>query len=153
MRLSRPNGANLVSAGIVLVLGVVALWEGLRFPIGTLARMGAGFFPLVLGVLMIGLAVLIVLEKPRSPAVEAGEEGAGPPWRGILALTAAMVSWPVSAPHIGLVPATFVMIIVASLGNARFRPLEAVINAGVVSALGYFVFLRGFHIPLPAFWW
>ena len=47
-----------VWAGLVFVaIGLVALIQVRRYPIGTLTAMGPGYFPLILSVLLVGLGL------------------------------------------------------------------------------------------------
>ena len=49
------------AAGAVLVLaGALALWEARRFPVGTLARPGPGYLPIVLALVLVAFGVVML---------------------------------------------------------------------------------------------
>ena len=53
-------------AGLLFVaLGVLAITVGSRYNLGTAARMGPGYFPRILGMLLVVLGVIITLRGLR----------------------------------------------------------------------------------------
>lgn len=54
--------ARRAAGGVLVLLGAVALWEGLRFPLGTLTRPGPAFLPALLSLTLIVIGgVLLAL--------------------------------------------------------------------------------------------
>ena len=63
------------SGAILIVLGLALAWKSLDYRIGVLARLGPGFFPLMLGVVLAVLGLLIlVLPEDRTvhPVADTG---------------------------------------------------------------------------------
>src|SRR5512144_2188916 len=53
-------------AGLLFIaFGVVAIVIGSNYPLGTAARMGPGYFPRILGILLIVLGAILVLRSLR----------------------------------------------------------------------------------------
>ena len=53
-------------AGLLFVgLGILAVWVGSRYPLGTAARMGPGYFPRTLGLLLMFLGAIIAFRGVR----------------------------------------------------------------------------------------
>ena len=151
---------------LLLALGAAAIVAGAGYPIGTLQQMGPGFFPVALGVLMalVGLAVLattpLAARRPAEPGARpaVGAEYAhlaGPvvQWRGWLCIVGGIASFVVLAAHGGLVPASFVSVFVAALGDRNNSVRDAALLALLMTVLGVVVFHYGLHLLLPLFQW
>jgi len=152
------GGALLVAVG----LGVVA--AGLGYDMGTLRQMGSGFMPVVLGALMtlVGAALLATTPwrgapPPAAESVPGGEHAhlAGPvvQWRGWLCILASVAAFVVLGEHGGLVPAAFVSVFIAALGDRGNSVRDAALLAAVMTVFGVAVFHYGLHVLLPLFAW
>jgi len=148
------GGAMLVATGAAVVIA------GVGYGMGTLRQMGSGFFPAVLGVLMALVGVALLMTAPRAasaPAESAAETAhlAGPvvQWRGWLCIIAGVLSFVVLGQHGGFVPASFVSVFVAALGDRGNSVRAAAGLAALMTALGVVVFHYGLHLLLPLFTW
>jgi len=144
-------------AGALLVaLGIGVVVAGLGYGVGSLRQMGSGFFPLVLGVLLVALGIAI--------AATAAPAGAGAPapghatlagpvvqWRGWLCILGGVAAFVVLGAHGGLVPASFASVFVAALGDRRNSVRDAALLALAMTAFGVVVFHYGLHVLLPLF--
>ena len=151
-------------AGTLLVAtGLAVVAAGTSYGIGTLRQMGSGFFPAVLGVLMalIGVALLATARRASggvADVVPVAAESAhlqGPvvQWRGWACILAGVLSFAVLGAHGGLVPASFVSVFVAALGDRANSWRAAAALAAAMTALGVLVFHCGLHLLLPLFAW
>ena len=152
-------------AVLLLVLGTGVLVLGLDYRMGSLSRMGAGFIPVVLGTLMIAVAVAIaVTAAPAGQAAGAGahgghgggdQEGAatGPEYRGWGCILGGVVAFVVFGEYGGLVPATFVSVFIAAMGDRNNTWKNAALVASVMVAFGVIVFHFGLSLQLPLFHW
>jgi hypothetical protein len=52
--------AERAAGGFLVLIGAVGLWEGLRFPVGSLARPGPAFLPATLSLLLILVGVVLI---------------------------------------------------------------------------------------------
>jgi hypothetical protein len=150
-----------VGGALLLVTGVGVVVAGVGYGMGTLRQMGSGFFPVVLGVLLvlIGAALLASVRRTRAGAAsEAPAETAhlaGPvvQWRGWLCIVGGALSFAVLGEHGGLVPASFVSVFIAALGDRQNSWRAAAALAASMTALGVVVFHFGLHMLLPLFSW
>lgn len=142
------NFWELGAALVVFALGVFMTAEGLGYSIGSIRRMGPGFFPVAVGTIMMLISIGVMLEVRYSstPAPDF-------PLRPLAAITAGLIAFGVLIEPLGLVPATFILVFVSAFGDASMTLLRAVITAAVIAALGYVVFVLGFRLPLDPFWW
>ncbi len=147
------GGALLVAAGVAVATA------GVGYGLGTLRQMGSGFFPTVLGVLMaaIGAALLAsagrVAGRGEPPAEMAHLAGPVVQWRGWLCIVGGLAAFVVLGEHGGLVPASFVSVFVAALGDRRNGWRAAAALAAALTLLGVVVFHFGLHLLLPLFTW
>ncbi|HEX9820143.1 MAG TPA: tripartite tricarboxylate transporter TctB family protein [Methylomirabilota bacterium] len=49
-----------IAGGVLVLIGAVALWEGLRFPFGTLWRPGPAYVPAILSLVLIAIGVVLI---------------------------------------------------------------------------------------------
>ena len=150
-----------VGGALLVVTGIAVVIAGTGYGMGTLMQMGSGFFPVVLGVLLalVGAALLASTRGARAGGpVEAPAETAhlaGPvlQWRGWACIVAGALAFAVLGEHGGLVPASFVSVFVAAMGDRQNTWRSAAALAALMTALGVVVFHYGLHMLLPLFAW
>ena len=150
-----------VGGALMLALGVAVVAAGLGYDVGTLREMGPGYFPVVLGALLaaIGAAMLASTRRrtsdaaPQPPAEMAHLAGPVVQWRGWLCIVGGVLSFVVLGEHGGLVPASFVSVFVAAMGDRGNSWRAAAGLAAVMTVLGVVVFHDGLHLLLPLFAW
>jgi len=131
-------------AGLFLIaVGAAALILGRNYAFGTALRMGPGYFPTVLGWLMIVFGLYILATGLRS-----GEklEGAWP-LRALVMLPLALVLFGLLIDHAGFVPAMLVLIIGSSLAGSEFRPIEMILFAVFMTVLCTILFVWALGLP------
>ena len=74
-------------------------------------------------------------------------------WRGWLCIVAGALAFAVLGEHGGLVPASFVSVFIAAMGDRRNTWRSAAALAALLTALGVVVFHFGLHMLLPLFAW
>ena len=134
-----------VYAGLLfIVFGAAALILGHGYPIGTLARMGPGFFPTMLGIILVSLGLLATLR----PLWHQGDR-LTIALRPFVALGAVLL-FGITIPHLGLVPATILLV-----GTSHFADSSSRLRETVVLALALTLFAvtitRGLGLPVPLF--
>jgi hypothetical protein len=143
--LSRPDraGAAIVSLAIV-ALGLYVVWEGLGMNVGTLRRIGPGFFPIMLGTAMALLGAATLLERPERDADE--PFGLWP----LACVAAALLAFAFLIDRAGLVAATVALVALTSAGLRHPSPRSAALAAAALCAIGYLVFILGLRLPVRA---
>ena len=151
----RLGGALLVATGAAAVVA------GVGYGVGSLREMGSGFYPVALGVLLALIGGVLFATASRGPdaylATAPAETAhlAGPvvQWRGWLCILGGALSFVVLGQHGGLVPASFVSVFVAALGDRNNSVRDAALLAALMTLLGVIVFHYGLHLLLPLFQW
>jgi hypothetical protein len=123
-----------------------------RYQIGTLTRMGPGYFPIVLGIALAVLGIIIAGSAAYAPAPAAGAEpGPRPDWRGWICITAAALLFIGLAKYTGIVTATFACVFVAALGDRENTVKSAALLATGVMVCGVGIFYFLLHVQIPLF--
>ncbi|MDP1990516.1 MAG: tripartite tricarboxylate transporter TctB family protein [Syntrophales bacterium] len=140
-------------AGLLLVgFGVVILLIASNYRMGTTFRMGPGFFPVLLSILLIVLGIIETVIALRS-----GEQLASPklPWRPLLIVSGSIVLFGLFINSAGLMLMTFALVVVSRLSRPGYPWVETAILGVVVSAACAAVFYFGLkiQIPLLPIWW
>lgn len=145
MRVFGFDAMNLIGALAVLAGGVALIVGGASYPVGTVGRMGPGFFPIVVGVFLVLVGTGLVLE---SRTVETTNQ----PIRlvPVAAVFAAILWWGLTIERLGLVPSTVGLVVLASLAQRRPSVKMIVWTAVFLAAFGVGVFIWGLSIPVAA---
>jgi hypothetical protein len=107
--------------------------------------MGPGYFPRILGILLIVLGGALALRAIRIQ----GAPLPGWKWRPVIVVLVSVIIFGLVVTHIGLVLATVGLIVASSAASQEFRPKEALISGIVLAALAVGVFVIGLKIQLP----
>ncbi|AQZ53031.1 tripartite tricarboxylate transporter TctB family protein [Martelella mediterranea] len=136
--------AGLVTAAI----GILIIVEAAGYETGSLRDMGPGFFPTVLGAIMVLLAVaMIVTAQPEGTKwrFDAGQ------LRGILFLAAAFIAFALTIERAGMLIAVALAVFLSSLANRKTR-LPASLLLAVISAVACaLVFRVGLGLQIEAY--
>lgn len=147
------------SAGFTLLIGVATALGSLDYSMGTMARMGPGYFPLLLGLLLALIGVLIAVTPDSPDEIQADAEREPfnviarrrlRPWG---ATVGGLIAFIVVGKYGGLVPATFALICMSALGDPK-NSLKASfwLAVGVVS-FAIVAFHYGLQLQFPLFSW
>ena len=139
------------AGALVMLLGAGAAVIGSRYQIGNLTRMGPGFFPTVLGILLAFIGVLIAGTASYGAASTAPEAPIRPDWRGWLCIVSGAGLFIALAAHAGLVPATMACVFVAALGDRGNNWRNALGLAIGVTFFGTLLFSYVLKIQIPIF--
>jgi hypothetical protein len=131
---------------LFIAFGCAGLWIGRNYPVGTLVRMGPGFFPLTMCLALLGIGAF-VLARSLVVAGEPLERTAV--WPQILILVA-IVAFGLLIERIGLAVAVMAVAVVSGIAAQGLRWFELVALALSMSAISValFVYLLGQPIPV-----
>ena len=134
-------------AGVVYVgIGLSALWLGQNYPIGTASRMGSGYFPLVLSILLIFFGALSLLRSFRTD----GEPIDAIALRPLVLVLGACTLFALLLPRMGVIVALLVMALVSASASAKFRfEIKAAACLVLLIASCVLVFVKFLGIPMP----
>ena len=146
------NKRELMSAGLLMAIGLASAIGGSRYTVGSLDRMGLGFFPTALGVLLIFLSLLMVL-TPVAREDENAPERQAPQYRAWACVTAGVAAFIVLGLYGGLVPGTFALVAISAMGD-KGNSIKAAVALGVgVTVLAVLLFRMLLQLQIPLFTW
>ena len=133
-------------AGLVFIgFGLAAIVIGSNYTLGTAARMGPGYFPRILGILLVVLGAILALRALRL-------RGASIPkwhWRPTLIVLGSVVMFGLILDYAGLVLSTIFLIVMSSSASREFRPVESVVSGVLFAALCVGVFVLALKLQIP----
>jgi hypothetical protein len=134
------------SGVLFIAFGCAGLWFGRGYAVGTLSRMGPGFFPAMLSVALIGTGALL-LGRSLILAGEPIERVALGPQVLILA---AIVAFGLLIERVGLAASVVAVAAISGIAARGLRWFELIALALAMSALSValFVYLLGQPIPV-----
>ena len=140
-----PRPKDFYAGLLFVAFGVFAIIIARNYPLGTAARMGPGYFPRLLGILLIVLGAALSLIALRGR----GTPLPGWKWRPVSIVLLSVVAFGLVLTHVGLVLSTIGLIVVASTASREFRLRESVISGILLAALSVGVFVIGLKLQLP----
>ena len=131
---------------IVTGLGFAA--GALNYSFGQSARPGPGYFPFGLGVLL-GILGALTLFESLTVETDDGEPVGAIAWRPLLIIVASIVIFGLLLPAAGMIIALPVLVIVSALAGDEFHWGEAILNAAILTAGSWVVFIYGLNLTIP----
>lgn len=133
-------------AGLMLVaIGATAMFIARNYPFGTALRMGPGYFPMILGALLILFGLSIMAAGLRRAEPIAGSWSA----RALVILPLSLALFGLLMDHGGFVPAMLVLIFGSATAGTEFKFLEVLLFSVGLTALTVAVFVFGLGLPYP----
>lgn len=152
---------DFFSGVLFMAVGIAFAWGATNYTVGTGARMGPGYFPLLLGICMAVLGGVItfkalVVETPD------GDKIGSIAWKPLFYIIAANLIFgillgglpSIKLPAFGLIVGIFALTFVASMAGDEFKFKEVLILAIILCVLSYaaFILLLKLQFPVwPAF--
>src|SRR5262244_1478076 len=130
-------------AGLLFIaFGVAAIVIGSNYTLGTAARMGPGYFPRILGGLLVVLGLAIALRALRLN---------GPPlprwhWKPVVIVLGSVALFGMILNYLGMVISTVLLIVASSSASHEFRFREALIAGIALAILAVVVFVLGLKL-------
>jgi hypothetical protein len=136
-------------SGVMFIVVGVAFAVGAReYSMGSSARPGPGYFPYGLGVLLALLGAGVVVGALRSKAKD-GDPIGDWAWRPLLVICGAVALFGLLLPPLGMVVTIPILVVVAALGGDEFHWKDALINAAILTAGSWGIFIKGLGLTLP----
>jgi len=136
------SGLMFVVVGATFAIGAT------NYSMGTSARPGAGYFPLMLSVIMAILGA-IVLFKSLTIESPGGDPIGSIAWKPLLIIVAAIAIFGILLERLGLFITVPILIIISSLAGDEFR-WRGVIASAIILTLGsWAVFILGLKLTIP----
>ena len=152
--MSQENGLKIKSmrdflSGLMFVVTGAGFAIGAtNYSMGTSARPGAGYFPLLLSVI---LALLggVVLFKSLTIETEGGDPVGDIAWRPLLVIVASITVFGLALPRLGLFITVPILIIMTSLAGTEFDWKGVLVSCVVLTLGSWAIFILGLNLTIP----
>ncbi len=152
--IEKSRSRDYAGGALMIIIGAFATWQSTTYDIGSLTRMGPGFYPALVG-LLLGLTGLGILLRPKVSETEAVAEAVSTPvdWRGWAFILAGIASFVIVAQFAGLLPATFAIVFISAFGDRNNTLKSATLLALAISLVSVVIFWWALKVQLPLLKW
>ena len=137
------------------VVGIGFAWGATTYNVGSGARMGPGYFPLMLGILMalIGLGIMFTGVTVETTD---GEKIGKWAWKQVVYILGANLAFGVllgglpsiGVPAMGMIIAIYALVLISSLAGSEFDLKKVLVLATVLAAGSYIAFIWALKLQI-----
>lgn len=139
---------DFFSGLMFVVVGVVFAVGATNYSMGSSARPGAGYFPLMLSVILSILGA-IVMFKALTIETEGGDPIGSFAWKPLLVIVASIAVFGLALPRLGMFVTIPLLIVMVSFAGDEFH-WKGVLLSSVVLTLGsWVIFIWGLNLTIP----
>ncbi len=135
---------DLVSGLLFLVIGLVVVVDAQSHAMGTLLRMGPGYYPTLVGSLIVLVGGTLVVKS----WLQGGTPVPVIAWRAMALLTTGIVVFALTLDRLGLVISTVLLIFISRLASRPFKPVSTAVLAAAMAVLAALVFWWFLRLPV-----
>ncbi len=147
---------DFFSGLMFLIVGGLFAVGAYSYSMGGGARMGPGYFPRMLGVILAIIGAVVVF-KALTVETNGGDKIGKWAWRPLFYIIAANLTFGVllgglpkfKLPAMGLIIAIYALVIIAAKAGDRFQLKENVILATILAVGSYFAFIVLLKLQIP----
>lgn len=151
---------DFLSGLMFMIVGGGFAMGAMSYEVGSAARMGPGYFPFFLGLILVGLGILVTVN-----ALRAGPPGGDPvgaiAWRPLVFILSAnllfgvlLVGLPsVGLPPFGLIVAIFGLVIVSGYARMGASLKESLILSTILAIGSWLAFVKLLSLQFPVLPW
>jgi membrane-bound ClpP family serine protease len=136
--------ADLLTGLLFVALGGFTIVYGSRYAPGTAARMGPGYFPMLVSAGLTLVGIVLVVRSLLATGEVLGAIG----WRPLVLLLAGVLAFGLLIDRLGLLAAGIALVVAARLADREFRWLETALLAVGLTLAAAAVFLYGLGLPI-----
>jgi len=141
------NKQDFWSGVMFIALGLGFALQATTYQMGTAARMGPGYFPFWLGLVLALLGAVVLLGSLSKKAVETHVEGFD--WRIVFLVIGSVILYALILRPLGVYISVFVLVVVSSYASHEFNWKVAVANGIFLVVFSYLAFIRGLGLIFP----
>jgi len=141
------NKQDFWSGVMFIVLGAGFAFQATKYSMGTAARMGPGYFPFWLGVVMALLGVVILLGSISKKATETTIDKFD--FRIVALVVGSVILYGFILRPLGLYVSVFLLVVISSLASHEFSFKVAAANAIFLVLFSYLAFVKGLGLIFP----
>ncbi len=133
-------------AGMMLIaIGLAAMFIAREYRFGSALRMGPGFFPTMLGgILVVFGACIAAIGMRRGERIQGHVS-----LRALALLPLSLILFGVLVERAGFVPALVALVFVSAASGREFKFIEVLLLTGVLTLASLALFIWGLGLPYP----
>ena len=145
MKLESSNNKDFWAGMMLIGIGAAAIFIALDYRFGSPLRMGPGYFPSVLGGILILFGIYVmVMGLRRNEKIQSGRLA-----RPLIVLSLSLVLFGVLMKHAGFMPALAVLIFGSALAGREFKLVVVLLLIVLLTLFCVAVFIWGLGLPYP----
>ena len=141
------NYKDFYTGLLFMLFGVAFTWGATHYALGKAARMGPGYFPLILGGLLTILGVIVFIRSLVSDSEDSRVDRIA--LKPMVLMFGSIAAFALLLRSGGLVVSIFAIILISSLASAESRFKETLISAVVLCAASLAMFVYGLNLQIP----
>lgn len=143
MKLEFFNNKDFWAGMMLIGTGATAIFIAWHYPFGSMQRIGSGFFPRVLGGILILFGIYVMVRGLCKSEKINGS------WslRALIVLPLFMVLFGVLMEHAGFIPALAVLIFGSAAASREFKLVETLLFTAFLVVLSVAMFIWGLGLP------
>jgi uncharacterized membrane protein YidH (DUF202 family) len=145
-RIKSPQDVG--AAAVLVGVGLAGIYFGRDLALGSAARMGPGYFPVILSWIIVGIGLVVgfkglTIEGPRIEPIQL---------RPILVIVAAILAFGFLIDRIGLALTAALLTVLAAFARRDVNLWETLLLAATLALFSVALFVYGLSQPFPAWW-
>lgn len=141
------NRQDFWSGVMFIALGLGFAWQASSYQMGTAARMGPGYFPFWLGIVLALLGAIVLLGSMSKKAQETRVDKFD--WRIVFLVVGSVVVYGLVLKLLGIYISVFLLVVLSSLASHEFSLKVAVANGIFLVVFSYLAFVKGLGLIFP----
>lgn len=130
---------------LYIFFGLIAVVMARDYGMGTALKMGAAYFPTVLGWLLILIGAISLIRGFIIPGTPIGALA----FKGLVMVVGATLIFGLTVRGAGLAVAIPILIVISAAASSRFSWKSTLLMAAGLTLFCVLVFLKGLGVPLP----
>ena len=145
MKFDWRNNRDFFAGLLYIVTGAVGMWIARDYPFGSALRMGPGYFPTVLGGMMVAFGIAVLLMGVKNNEKMKGTWS----FRALIVLPLSTIAFGYMMEEVGFIPAMLVLIPFAAASGREFKLVEVILITIGLTVLCTAMFIYGLGLPYP----
>ncbi|AZY50260.1 tripartite tricarboxylate transporter TctB family protein [Bordetella avium] len=141
------NRQDFWSGVMFIILGLGFSWQASSYQMGTAARMGPGYFPFWLGLVLALLGAIVLLSSLSKKATETHVDRFD--WRVVFLVIGSVVVYALVLKLLGVYISVFLLVVLSSVASHEFNLKVAIANGIFLAVFSYLAFIKGLGLIFP----
>ena len=143
---ARRELKDLLAGGIFVAIGLAFALGSLTYDLGDPAELGPGGFPLIIGLVLVGIGALIMV---KAVVAVPGEPIGKVDWRAVALIPAALLFFGLTVRGLGVAGALFGASFLSAYARAQTSWREALVIAAGLTVLTIVIFIFALQLRMP----